>query len=576
MIDKDHRSKEVIGMDDMKKFTHVVDVDFRSDFGHVSKAFRTVPYEVWEIRTSSHRLLAADRHRVIDEHHRVRWIEDVRIGDRIKTDTGIEEVVECRSLGIRMHMYCVSVASADPLYDQLYYTDGILSHNTECAVGYLLWYAMFNPNSNILIAANKYKQALEIMKRIRFGYESLPDHIRAGTKYYAMERIVFDNNSTIESEATTENTGRGKSVTVLYLDEFAFLPPNIAKEFWTAISPTLSTGGKCIITSTPNNNDDQFAQIYRAAENNLDNFGNITENGEGTNGFYHIKVPWSEHPERDNVWAERERSNIGEDRFLREHDCRFVTKDETLISGMVLENMFGQEPAWKEGEIRFYHPFLPNHAYLVGLDPCAGVGKDSSAIQVYQIPDFKQVAEWRSKTTDIKGQVGLLLKILHKIYRELRDNPAQISEPQIYWTLENNGGYGDAAMIVINDTGEEAFPGEFIHEPRRVGISKKRYGLNTTHRNKLTACLRFKSLLESGRIGIHSIALVRELKTFVAKGESFEAKAGCNDDLISATLLCVRMMELIQHWDEDFSDKLRETLDMDEMSIEPMPVSFIL
>jgi phage terminase large subunit-like protein len=192
---------------------------------------------------------------------------------------------------------------------------------TECAVGFLLWYAMFHPTSNILIAANKYDQALEIMKRVKFAYESLPDHIRAGVKYYAMERVEFDNGSTIRAEATTENTGRGKSISVLYLDEFAFVPPNIAKEFWTAIRPTLSTGGKCIITSTPNNNDDQFAQIYRAAENNLDEFGNLRPNGEGVNGFFHINVPWSEHPDRGEEWAKEEEANIGHDRFLREHCC---------------------------------------------------------------------------------------------------------------------------------------------------------------------------------------------------------------------------------------------------------------
>ena len=48
------------------------------------------------------------------------------------------------------------------------------------AAGYLLWYAMFVPDSTILIAAHKFTGAQEIMQRIRFAYELCPDFIRAG------------------------------------------------------------------------------------------------------------------------------------------------------------------------------------------------------------------------------------------------------------------------------------------------------------------------------------------------------------------------------------------------------------
>lgn len=104
-------------------------------------------------------------------------------------------------------------------------------------------------------------------------------------------------------------------------DEFAFVAPNIAKEFWTSIRPTLATGGKAIITSTPNSNDDQFAQIWRTAEDNLDEHGNVRPDGLGKNGFFAIRVPWSEHPERDEKWAAEEQATIGADRFAREHNC---------------------------------------------------------------------------------------------------------------------------------------------------------------------------------------------------------------------------------------------------------------
>jgi hypothetical protein len=133
---------------------------------------------------------------------------------------------------------------------------------TTTAAGYLLWYAMFVPDSTILVAAHKYTGAQEIMNRIRYAYELCPNHIRCGVTSYNKQSIEFDNGSRIVAQTTTETTGRGMSLSMLYADEFAFVEPNIASEFWTSISPTLATGGKAIITSTPNSDEDQYAQIW--------------------------------------------------------------------------------------------------------------------------------------------------------------------------------------------------------------------------------------------------------------------------------------------------------------------------
>jgi hypothetical protein len=84
------------------------------------------------------------------------------------------------------------------------------------AAGYLLWYAMFVPDSTILIAAHKYTGSQEIMQRIRYAYESVPDFIRAGAVSYNKGSIDFDNGSRILSTTTTENTGRGLSISLMY------------------------------------------------------------------------------------------------------------------------------------------------------------------------------------------------------------------------------------------------------------------------------------------------------------------------------------------------------------------------
>jgi hypothetical protein len=187
------------------------------------------------------------------------------------------------------------------------------------AAGYLLWYAMFVPDSTILVAAHKYTGAQEIMQRVRYAYENCPDHIRAGVTSYNKGSLDFENGSRIVSATTTENTGRGMSISLLYCDEFAFVRPTIAQEFWTSITPTLSTGGKCIITSTPNSDEDQFAQIWKGANKTIDEFGNQTE--LGINGFKAFRSAWREHPDRDEKWAAEMRAQLGEERFRREMEC---------------------------------------------------------------------------------------------------------------------------------------------------------------------------------------------------------------------------------------------------------------
>lgn len=217
-IDSDHRNKEEIGMDDERKFTHVIPQKFKSDFGNVANLFRTVPYEMWELKTTTKTLLAADKHRVIRDDHSCSWLQDLVTGDMIKTDVGMEKVESCRSLGIRTHMYCLSVHSedvADP-NNHLFYTDGIMSHNTTTTAAYILWKAMFVPDTQILIAANKFAQAMEIMDRIRFSYEECPNFIRAGVVEYNKGTITFDNGSRIIARATTADAGRGLSISLLY------------------------------------------------------------------------------------------------------------------------------------------------------------------------------------------------------------------------------------------------------------------------------------------------------------------------------------------------------------------------
>jgi len=427
------------------------------------------------------------------------------------------------------------------------------------AAGYLLWMAMFCPDSTILIAAHKYTGSQEIMQRIRYAYELCPDHIRAGVVSYNKGNLDFENGSRIVSATTTENTGRGMSISLLYADEFAFVRPTIAKEFWTSISPTLATGGKAIITSTPNSDEDQFALLWKGANKCEDSYGNPTD--VGINGFKAYRSYWNEHPDRDETWAKEQRAQLGEDRFRREMGCEFVINDETLIAPTKLLDLQGHEPLYRTGQVRWYQRPQSGRSYVVALDPSLGTGGDPAAIQVFEANTTEQVAEWRHNRTTIPEQIRILADICAHI------NEIVQRTENIYFSVENNT-IGEAALISIDEYGEENIQGYFLSEPGGGSSRRYRKGFNTSHKPKLAACNKLKILIETGRMKVHSASLVSELKTFVSAGTGFKAKVGETDDLVMATVLAVRMMQLLQTYDSDINNQLR---DHGDIIIPPMP-----
>ena len=398
--------------------------------------------------------------------------------------------------------------------------------------------------------------------------ESVPDHIRAGVTEYNKMSITFDNGSRIVASTTTENTGRGMSLTLVYLDEFAFVPPRIAAEFWTALSPTLSTGGKCIVTSTPNSDEDTFASIWHQSQKTIDEYGNELE--LGINGFKGYMATWDQHPDRDKEWADAETSRIGEERFRREHECEFIIYNETLINPLCLADMTHVDTLYRTGQVRWYARPKKGSMYIVTLDPSAGTGGDNAAIQVLELPAMAQVAEWCHNKTPVEDQVRTMRQVLQEI---------DTYEPSdIYWTVENNT-IGEAALVVIRDTGEENFPGDFLHDPKKIAGKRGRKGFHTGHRSKMEACLNFKRLLEQDRIHIKSKVLISELKNFVSRGNSFKAKPGEMDDLVMAMMLNVRMINYISTFEDAVYSVVHSGIvdndDYDDEGDQPLPVGFL-
>lgn len=404
------------------------------------------------------------------------------------------------------------------------------------AGAFLMWYAMFKFEQTVLILSNKNDNAMEMIHRVRFMYERLPHWLKPGLTADGWNKhsVAFDNGSRIISQATSENAGRGLSVSLLFLDEFAFVRDGVAEEFWTSVSPTLATGGGCIIASTPNGDTNRFAILWRGAN------AKAVESSVGVNGFFPVEVKWNEPPDRDDDFKAKEIAKIGEAKWLQEYECQFLSSDPTLIDALVLANLTEtvkyNKPVGTLGEVVFYQAPVPGATYLVGVDPSSGNGEDFTDFEVYEFPSMNQIAQFRSNTASTVISYHLLKKLL--IYLES-------TAAAVYFSIENNG-LGEALMSLYENDDTPPAYAEFISE---AGQGRK--GMATTGKSKIKACFTLKEMIERGSIKINSPATVQELKDFIRRGGSYGAKYGATDDSVMSTIIVIRLLQEIASFDED-------------------------
>ena len=91
------------------------------------------------------------------------------------------------------------------------------------SVGYILWFALFHPEKNIAVVANKGATAREMLSRVTLMLENLPFFLQPGCKTLNKGTIEFSNNSKVFAAATSGSSIRGQSVNLLFMDEFAFV-----------------------------------------------------------------------------------------------------------------------------------------------------------------------------------------------------------------------------------------------------------------------------------------------------------------------------------------------------------------
>jgi len=523
----------------------------------ISRVLRTIPYKAWQLEVEDQETLtAADDHIIMSERGQ-RYLKKLKEGELVHTKLGLKKVLSVKKLKRSETMYDLELADDN----HVFYTNGILSHNTTVVAVYILWMTCFLDDKLCVIASKALNHAVEIVSRIKFAYEELPAWLKPGCRYYSRTSIEFDNGSKIKSEATSEKTGRGGSPSLLFIDEIAFLRRRIQDEMWASIAPSLSTGGKFIVSSTPNTDSDLFAQLWRGANS-------------GVNSFVPVKALWYQHPERGEEYYKEMVGKLGELRARIELDCEFLSTDPLLIDSIALAQIRPPKPDEDSNGVKLWYPQKPLQSILLGVDIGTGTGKDYSTAVAFSFPDLQQIAEIRTNNLNISkfyGRVSWLIKKLQTI-------GGQQKTAEITWSFENNGvGAGFAALYFNDDNPPD---GELISsDPKGLTL-----GVNTNGKTKLLACLQLKSLVErtSNGITINSDALLFELKNYVSAGASYAAKTGCTDDLVAATLVVMQILSRLADYDEnahkkvyDFSGSAYDPL-ADQVDDPEDPIPFVM
>ena len=390
---------------------------------------------------------------------------------------------------------------------------------TTIIVGYILWYILFNQDKTVAILANKASTSREILARIKLAYEALPMWIQQGVKVWNKGDIELENGCRVLANSTASSAIRGFSISLLYLDEFAFVPTNIAEEFFTSVYPTISSGttSKLLISSTPNG----MNHFYRM----------WTEATENQNGFKFVEANWRQVPGRDQKWADEQRRVLGDEKFLQEMECEFMGSAGTLLSAPALKSLAFVAPIHlSENGIKIYKAPEKNRNYVIVADTSRGKGLDYSAFSVIDVTElpYRQVCTYKD------------------------NNISPLVYPSV---IKRIGDYYNQAYVLveINDNGQQIVDSLFEdYEYENIlstvdikgkvsitwGYGNKSYrGIRTTKSVKRLGCSLMKNLIEGQKLIIQDFDTISELSTFVAKGTSYESAEGSHDDLVMTLVL---------------------------------------
>lgn len=395
------------------------------------------------------------------------------------------------------------------------------SGKSTTITAYILHYILFNQNMNVAILANKLSTAKELLHRLKNAYEYLPRWLQMGVLEWNKASIILENGSKVIASATSSSAVRGGSFNFIFLDEFAYVPQNVAEEFFSSVYPTISSGQetKVTIISTPHGMN-MYYKYWTDAVNKR-------------NSYIPIEVHWSDVPGRDEKWKAQTIANTSEEQFRTEFECDFIGSIHTLIASSKLKTLTFQNPIFKnDSGYKIYEMPKEGRTYVMCVDVSRGQGQDYHAFTIVDVtkPPYRLVASFRNNMLTPL----LFPTIIHNAAKqfnnahvliEINDVGAQVAD-----IMHHELEYENLLSATIRGRKGQSLDGGF-----GGGISQ--FGVRTTDAVKRIGCSILKSLVEEDKLIVEDFDVVRELFSFVSKKNSYEAEVGHHDDLVMTLVL---------------------------------------
>lgn len=399
--------------------------------------------------------------------------------------------------------------------------------------GYALWMALFFSNKNILMISIKQGMAKRLLDKVKFMFDWLPDWMRQPCIEDSKSVFQVKNGGRVESIPTSEEAGRSEGVSLLIIDEAAFV--RWIDSIWQAAAPTLSMGGQAILASTPNGAAGFFYKTW------MDSLS-------GGNGFKPVLIPWWKNPvyarglcKKEIItpdgkkrlkwwspWYGEQLKRLGWRRCAQEIECDFLASGSTFFDTEVMKQRFDElsngakkfKTRWMD-ELRIYRKPKPDSHYVLGLDTATGHGEDHSAVSIRDFHTWEQVACYKTQ---------LPVSIFSQKVYELAElfNYAYI--------VGEENGVSLATLLHLRDSLH--YPEDRIHHDTAVqdkSTSRDVIGWCNNVKSRTVYLRQYEELIRTQPGTFSDSRLVQEILTFIISDRGKpEAMKGYNDDIIFA------------------------------------------
>ena len=431
----------------------------------------------------------------------------------------------------------------------------------------------------ILIAANKQETAKEFLKKVKDFTSQLPDWMdvfrpSGSNGWFDSEKNSSShyklwNGSEVKAVASSKDALRGYTPSVIVVDEAAFIEGNKGEEFYTAAQPSLSTGGRSILISTPNGHDPLYHKAYINAES-------------GDNNFNIVEMRWYEDPRYNKgmTWVKKERSKDGDESIetKKESDpdmwgslieggweptsewfenmcaqlnhnprsiaqellCSFLGSGDKVIDDKHVQRQKKENvidpirKEWMDGNMWIWEDPIKDHQYILAADPSSGSADDFAGICIWDYTTGNQVAEYHGKVApDVLGEICFHYGQSYNAFI----------------VVDITGGWGASVVLRLIEMG---YAKKSLYYDITVGIDAlennralqkfmsngKLPGLNF-QKNRNTIVSKLEEGIRIDSFKVRSIRALNEMDTFVFKNGRADHMKGYHDDLLMPIGMCI-------------------------------------